>query len=70
MAHSMQRVALGFMAAFGVLALVLGVLSIASPDLAQRDDNLRARAAKMEAVLAIRSRPGEGTTLLLTASKP
>ena len=41
MAHSIQRVALGFMAAFGVLALVLGVLSIASPDLAQRDDNLR-----------------------------
>ena len=41
MAHSIQRVALGFMAAFGVLALVLGVLSIASPELALRDDNLR-----------------------------
>ena len=41
MAHSIQRVTLGFMAAFGVLALVLGRLSIASPDLAQRDDNLR-----------------------------
>ena len=41
MAHSLQRVALGFMAAFGILALTLGVLSIASPDLAQRDDNLR-----------------------------
>lgn len=41
MTKSIQRISLAFIAAFGVLSLALGIWSIGSPGLAERDDNAR-----------------------------
>ena len=41
MSKSIQRVSIAFLAAFGVLATVLGIWSIGSPGLVERNDNPR-----------------------------
>jgi peptidoglycan glycosyltransferase len=41
MPNSIQRVSLAFLIAFGILSLALGLWSIASPSLIERDDNPR-----------------------------